>query len=99
MTADLQQAIYASAIRWIAGCLKSIFHPANADSETQKTGRIKELKTEPIMQEAIWNRSNRYLNYKRVILKYALRLPWVWPLKMLYGLNNAEEQKKNSTLY
>lgn len=99
MTVDLRQAIYASAIWGVAACLKSIFCPANADSKTQKTGRIKELKTEPIMHEAIWSSNNRYLSYKRVILKYALRLPWVWPLKMLYCLNNVEEQKKNSTLY
>lgn len=63
------------------------FHPDNpVDRRTlaQDIARMKEL---PRYKHAIWQGKNPYLNKKQVILKYALRLPFLFPLELLYKAN------------
>ena len=63
------------------------FHPANTKSYKEIAGEIKDMKTWPYYHDAIYSNDNQYLSAKWVILKHLMRLPWVWPLKIVQMLN------------
>ncbi len=62
-------------------------HPANTKSSREITKEIKEMKKWHHYKEAIWSNNNQFLGKKQIVFKYALRLPWIWPLKLLYYVN------------
>lgn len=72
------------------------FHPANSKSWRVIAGEIKEMKTWPYYHEAIYSPYREYLTKKQVILKYVLRLPWVWPIKLLYAGKSFWQHIKDS---
>lgn len=59
------------------------FHPENREPFSLIAKQIKEMKTKSLIHKAIYSKNNRYMSSRQIILKYAMRLPWVWPLKML----------------
>lgn len=63
------------------------FHPGNNKTYREVANDIMSIKKWPFIHEAIWHRGNCYLTMKQRMLKYALRLPCVWPMKLLYILN------------
>lgn len=60
------------------------FHPANSKTYAQTAREIKAMKKEPLIKKAIYGKNNGGLSKKAVVLKHAMRLPWVWPLKLLH---------------
>lgn len=62
------------------------FHPANTKPYKEIAGEIKQMKTWPYFCEAIYSNNNQYFSKKKLVLKYLLRLPWVWPLKLAYSV-------------
>lgn len=73
-----------SSLRYILACY--CFHPQNPRPYHEIEKEIKDMKTWPYFHEAIYNRNNQYLTKKRIVLKYLLRLPCVWPLKMAFNV-------------
>lgn len=60
------------------------FHPANSKPYVQTANNIKAMKKEPLIHKAIYSPNNHYLSHQQIVLKYAMRLSWVWPLKLLH---------------
>ncbi len=60
------------------------FHPANPKPYSEVAAEFRAMKHEPVFHAAVWSRDNAYLSRKEIFLKYLLRLPWVWPLKLCY---------------
>lgn len=88
LTEELSQALTAVTLTAIAVALNCYyFHPANQKPYAQIAKELKELKTWPYFHEAIYRRSNQYLEKKQIFLKYALQLPWTWPVKILHSAN------------
>lgn len=63
------------------------FHPDNPADRRTVAREIAKMKEMPRFKHAIWQGKNPYLNKKQVLLKYVLRLPFVFPLKLLYKAN------------
>lgn len=64
------------------------FHSKNDKSYREVANEIKAIKKLPYYQEAIWSvNDNRYLTFKQRVFKYMLRLPCIWPIKVLHSLN------------
>lgn len=58
-------------------------HPSYNKSRSIKAKELSEMKQWPYFREAIYSNSNKSLSKKQIALKYALRLPWLWPLEIL----------------
>lgn len=71
-----------SAIATTLNCY--YFHPDNLKPYALIARELKKIKTWPYFYEAIYAKHNRYLAKKQMVLKYTLRLPWIWPVKLLH---------------
>lgn len=60
------------------------FHKDNPYCQT--VSEINALKREPFVHDAIYNKNHQFLTKKKLVLKRLLALPWVWPLKLAYGI-------------
>ena len=81
----LLHAINQSSILAIATIFNNYyFHPANPKTNRQLKEEIIDMKKWPYFYEAIWEEDNQYLSKHYVVLKYTLRIPWLWPIKLLY---------------
>lgn len=76
-----------------ANLSRDYFHPDNKDSYQTVAGKIKEMKKKDLYRQVINKKNNEFLPWKAVVLKFALRLPWIWPVKLLYC---AKEKLKGS---
>ena len=82
------QAFRVSSIIAIVVILNCyFFHPDNPKSYREIAKEIKAMKKRKIFYEAVWSGNNQYLTKKQIILKYILRLPCVWPLKLFHSIN------------
>lgn len=82
------QGIHNVAICMIAVSLNCcFFHPSNTATYTEKAEAIRNIKTWPYYRDAIMEKNSIGLNKRRIVLKYILRLPWIWPLKLLHMMN------------
>lgn len=89
----MQVLDYVSLINIPASFRYYFFHPDNPADRKTVAREIAKMKEMPRFKHAIWQGKNPYLNTKQVLLKYALRLPFVFPLKLLYEANkNITEQ-------
>lgn len=85
LASETMQAVNVSSICAIAVAMNCYyFHPANPLRYKDLAKSFKDMKTWPYFQTAIWDKNNKYLTTKQIILKYTLRLPWFWPMKILY---------------
>ncbi len=85
---DLQEALDTVGMIFIGGCLKLYyFHPQNPDSYSQTARKLRELKKMPRYEAAIHAKNSPYATKKVRVLRAALKLPWIWPVKVLYDLN------------
>ncbi len=86
---NLKAAMHTDAIIAVIISLNCYyFHPGNNHSYREIANEIKKMKELPYYHEAIWSDcNNRYLTFKQRIFKYTLRLPWIWPVKILHSLN------------
>lgn len=82
---SMYNAIHAFALGLIKNTLPLYyFNPQNDKGRKKIKTEFNEMKSWPYFHEAIWNKENQYLNPKQIVLKYAFRLPWIWPLKLLF---------------
>lgn len=85
---DMQQIIYARSLEALLTGLKcSYLHPKYSGTRKEMNQAVNEWKHKPYYQKAIYSKSNRLLAWKTVCFKYAMRLPWLWPTKVLLGVN------------
>lgn len=68
-------------------CAACFFHPDNPADRKTVARELAKMKEMPRFKHAIWQGKNPYMNKKQVVLKYALRLPFVFPLEFLYKAN------------
>ena len=82
---DLKEALNCKVIRYIkANMERSFFNPNNSENGRVISSKINDMKKQKCYYSAINSKSNRYLSRRQIVLKYTLRLPWIWPLKLLY---------------
>lgn len=62
------------------------FHPNNTMTKRQINEEIQKLKAEPCVYEAVHGKSNAGYDYKRLAVKYLLRQPLIWPVKMIFKI-------------
>lgn len=80
----LLDASYAREIMLIKYMLRGyFFHPQNPAPHRQVAAEIREFKKRPYIAETVHSKSNRFLSKKQIVLKYALRQPLCWPLRVL----------------
>lgn len=92
---ELRKVVYFDAMVGIRFSLSSYyFHPRNKKSYVEVAKELKELKSLKYYHAAIWDKDSSYLSKKQRILKYALRLPWIWPVKVLYLLKKFTLERK-----
>lgn len=85
---EVLASIDAAAIGYILSSLKLYyFHEQNQDGYKETAKKISELKQMPRYHAAIWAKDNQYIGVKMKVLKAVLRLPFIWPVKLLYVLN------------
>ena len=86
----IQDAISSRSIIAFSRSLKSCyFHKDNHDPYKATVAEIRELKRKPEFHAAIHSRFSKFLTKKQFALKCLLRLPWVWPLKLAYGVKQS----------
>lgn len=94
---DVRVAAYTDAILAINITLSCYyFHAQNPKSYRETAKEIKSVKEWPYYHQAIWDGNSQYLTPKQRILKYALRLPWVYPVKILYTWNMKIKTLRNN---
>ena len=90
---DLIQAIEARTIVIIFNSLGCYyFHPDNEKPFSCISIELNEMKKKPYFRNAIWGKNNQYLGREHIVFKYMLRLPWVFPLKLVYFVNEKRKE-------
>lgn len=97
---EMSEAIEETAIPAILTALDCYyFHPNNRQTYKVISNQIKEMKSWPFFRSAIWSRRNQFLHPKLIVLKYILRIPWIWPLKVMYkGNEKFNRNRKRETM-
>lgn len=81
------RAMHARTICLIKSTLDLCYFNPQSNLSKRETGKeIRKMKMWPYYREAINEKINPYLSWKQQIFKYSLRLSWIWPLKVLYML-------------
>lgn len=84
-SAVTDDALNVRAIMAIQLSLKCCyFHKENGKPYREIAREIQAMKQRPFYRRAIMDKSNRFYKRKQLVIKYLLRLPWVWPLKLIY---------------
>lgn len=79
----IDDALAARFLGEFMRCMKnSVFHADAGMTYAQSAAALKRIKREPLVEQMIHRRSNAFLNLTNMILKYLLRLPWIWTLKL-----------------
>ena len=90
------EIIHFVALRSISESLnKYYFHPQNQESYLECAKEIRQMKQMPIYREALLAQTNHYMTSKMKVLKAALRLPVIWPVRFLYVLKAASGRLTN----
>lgn len=76
-----------SIIQIIASLNCCYFHPAHVESYKVIAKEINQMKKWTYYDEAIFSKGKNGLKGKIVLFKYVLRLPWIWPVYLLYCAN------------
>lgn len=84
----MEKQLDAASLRNLLFCFDvCFFHPDNPADRKTVARELAKMKEMPRFKHAIWQRKNPYMNIRQVILKYALRQPFLFPLEMLYKAN------------
>lgn len=85
----IRQAMHVRSINSTMQCFeRCFFHPDNPKGKKATAAEVRAYLSDSFMKNAIYSNNNQYFGGKRVLFKYLLRLPWVWPAKMYYLLRN-----------
>lgn len=80
---DYQEEMIFSAFKLMKTNLRCyFFHPSNPKPYSEVAAEFRAMKHEPVFHAAVWSHENTYFGRKEIFLKYLLRLPWVWPVKL-----------------
>lgn len=89
----MREAFKTYSLQLIITNLQLCFFSENNEEEYLVVAKkIKKMKKMPHYHAAIYSKNNKFMTPKQKIMKFFLHLPWVWPLKLLYDLN--EKVKK-----
>lgn len=95
----LNEAISSRIIQDLLICLQfDYFHKENPKKWKEKKKELQEIKRNPYVHHAIWQKENRLLTKKGKLLKICLRLPGVWSIKLFYMIYILWELLKKSTI-
>ena len=79
-----REALYTNCIAYMCFSVRNDYlHPSNPDSRSIVKKRIREMTRMPYFHEALYKGSNRFLTKKRIVLKYLLRQPFLFPLELV----------------
>ena len=82
---NLQKAFDAHSLVFLRGnFVYCYFNPKNTACNRTIAKSIKQMKKLPRYRDAIFSHNNRYLTGRQIVLKYALRQPFIWPLRILF---------------
>lgn len=70
------------------------FHPDNPASRKEIAKNIHGMKQMPYYRKAIYSRDNPYNGFSLRVFQLALRLPWVWPLRIMVILWNCLDKRE-----
>lgn len=91
----LRRAVESRCLRDIVHNLQHCyFHPDNPAGKKEIAAGIKEMKEMPYYKTAIMARNNPYNNIKLQAFQLALRLPWVWPLRVMVDIWNTVDKRE-----
>lgn len=94
----LNEAVSAMVLSDLFECLKKdYFHEENPKMKSEIKKELLEIKQEPYIRQAIWQKDSHLLSKKIGIFKLCLRLPGVWSIRPFYRLS--ERLKRNKTLW
>lgn len=69
------------------------FHSDNKNSYRVTQKELKQYKSHPLVKEFIGDNGRDYLSSKQAIMKCFLRLPWLWPIRLLCISNQRAKRK------
>lgn len=96
---ELISAIKTRSILVINNSMKCYyFHPSNPKKWGEIKLEIKEMIQWKYFQEAINEKHAPYLSWKQQILKKFLKLSWIWPVKVLYMLNESLKKRRSEKI-
>lgn len=75
-----------------ANLSRDYFHPDNKNDYRTVARGVKEMEQTEPYKRVIHQKNNEYMPRKAGVFKFALRLPWVWPLKVMFSLNEKLKQ-------
>lgn len=88
LEAEMTSTARALALQAISVALHCYYmHPSYKKNRRAKIKELDEMKQWPYFRDAIYSNSNNSLSKKQIALKYALRLPSIWPLEILHKAN------------
>lgn len=95
---SLRKAVDSRCLRDIVHNLqRCYFHPDNPASRREIADGIREMKQMPYYKAAIFSKNNPYNNIELKAFQVALRLPWVWPLRLMVAVWNMLDKKETAT--
>ena len=81
----MRQAFYSRAFVMMSNTLRLCYlNESNPDPEREIKRSIYNMTRRPYFQEALGNISNSVLTKEHLLLKYLLKQPFLWPLKLVY---------------
>lgn len=95
---EIEEAVKDRTFHMILNSLDCYyFHRSNVKRNKEINKELKDMKNWPYFHQAIWGKCNQYLTFKQKIFKYVLRLPWIWPLKIIWSANQMLKKKERET--
>ncbi len=95
---ELRKAVESRCLRDIVHNLQHCyFHPDNPAGYKEIVKGIREMKQMPYYREAIYSKDNPYNGLGLRIFQIALKLPWIWPLKMIVNTWNLIDSREKKT--
>lgn len=91
----LYKAVESRCLRDIVHNLQHCyFHPDNPASYKEVAKGIREMKLMPYYRAAIYSKDNPYNGVTLRMFQLVLRLPWVWPLRMIVFIWNLVDKQE-----
>lgn len=81
----MRRAFYAMSIHLMSDILRlSYLNPANTAPDSEIRREIRDMTRLPYFQDALRRCPNHILTIRHLVLKYLLKQPFLWPLKLAY---------------
>lgn len=91
----LQSALNARIVLFISQILRCYyFHPLNTRKREEVKREWKKFRNMPIVKHAICSKKEQEFTKFETALCYLLRLPWIWPVQLLWKIKIKREMKR-----